>query len=91
MKMRDLTPSNDMKPEDARSICQYLTATRVKFRRKFHEDYKGVDYTVDSMDTAKRVLNEMADHQHIGHRFAFSLEGTEGKFVARVKDEDDDE
>lgn len=88
MKMRDLTPSNDMNPADARSICQYLTASRIRFRRKFHTDYKGVDYMVDSLDTAQKIINEMQQHKFIGSRFTFELDGNGGKFVANVIDED---
>ena len=90
MKMRDLTPSNEMKPEDARSICQYLTASKIRFRRKFHEDYKGADYVLDSFETASNMLKEMTEQKHIGYRFDFRLDGIEGKFIARVKDEDDE-
>lgn len=88
MKMRDLTPSNDMSPEDARSICQYLTASKIRFRRKFHEDYNGVDYMVNGLEIAQKVINEMTTHNFIGPRFNFRIDGSEGKFSAFVKDED---
>ena len=89
--MRDLTPSNDMKPEDARSICQYLTANRVRFKRKFHEDYKGVDYKLNDVETAEKMLKEMSEHRFIGPKFDLKLVGSDGMFVALVKNDDEDD
>ena len=89
--MKNFTPSNNMEPDNARSICQFLTSKNIIFSRLFHKDYKGVDYII-SADILDTVLKELSMHQHIGYRFHFNIiDGAVGKFTAFLKDEDDDE
>ena len=67
MKLSSLTDeSTNLKAKKATSVCQYLTACGINFKKKFRIEPIGADFYFDDADTAKKVLVDLKNHERIG-------------------------
>ena len=67
MKLSSLTDeSTNLKAKKATSVCQYLTACGINFKKKFRMEPIGADFYLDDAETAKKVLADLQAHERIG-------------------------
>jgi hypothetical protein len=67
MKLSTLSDaSENLKAKRASSVCQYLTACGIKFKKKFKIEPLGADFVLDDAETAKQVLSDLQAHEKIG-------------------------
>lgn len=74
MKLSSLTDeSTNLKAKKATSVCQYLTACGINFKKKFRIEPIGADFYFDDADTAKKVLVDLKNHEKIGEHMSIQL------------------
>ena len=67
MKLSSLTDESiNIKAKKATSVCQYLTACGINFKKKFRMEPIGADFYMDDAETAKKVLADLQAHEKIG-------------------------
>ena len=83
---REIVASNAVKPEDAETLCQYLSVKRIPYKKKFTADFTGAHYALKSIEIASQVFEEISTHPHIARKFDLALDAENCAIITTFKD-----
>ena len=74
MKLSELImDDNSVEKENAESVCEYLDACKIPYKKTFKNDFTGADFLLDDEKIAKQVYDVVSKHHIISSDFYITL------------------